>query len=239
MERGCNITESGKSEALWILSGCTVYMTKQDSQHIPQLPERERRVTTSGKSGQCSQMSRGHVTFEIEARLVRQQSKSNKTLILPCLPKPFHIQNGRSDDLSGCSKITHQRSPHSWRTPWPSKACSLSPSPEKGDEGERKEGRQKCGRVNYTLALKCDNYQVISILQGEHYYLSEKNINTNIHTAFWTESGIHKVKRKTESMNGTDSKYGTSKSTEVDSWCCQVELNGTQNLSIHIRCSVV
>lgn len=170
MERGCNITESGRSEALWILCGWAVNMTKHHSQHISQWPEGERRATTSAKSGQCSQMSRGHVTFEIEARLVRQQSKSNKTLILLCLPKPFHVQNGRSDDLSGRSKITHRRSPHSWRTPWPSKACSSSPSPEKGDEEERKEGRQKCGRVNYTLALRCDNYQVIGILRGQHYY---------------------------------------------------------------------
>lgn len=111
--------------------------------------ERGRR---SAISGQCSHMSIGHVTFEIEARLVRQQSKFNKTLILPCLPKTFLIQKGKSnsckDDLSGTallrrSEITHRRSPHSWHIPWPSKACSLSPSPDRGDEEERKEGRQE------------------------------------------------------------------------------------------------
>lgn len=34
-------------------------------------------------------------------------------------------------------------------------------------------------------------------------------MKTIIHMAFLTESGIHKVKRKTKSMNGTGSKYDT------------------------------
>lgn len=40
-------------------------------------------------------------------------------------------------------KITHQRSPHSWHTPWLSKACSLFPLPERGRGQRNREGTKE------------------------------------------------------------------------------------------------
>lgn len=87
-------------------------------------------------------------------RLVRLKSQFNKTLILPCLPKTLVMQHSRfnlcedgpgATAISRRKDITHRRSPRSWRTPWPSKACSLSPSPEKGDKMKGKGRRQERG----------------------------------------------------------------------------------------------
>lgn len=57
-------------------------------------------------------------------------------------------------------EITHQRFRHSWRTPWPSKACSLSPSPEmEAGKKERgaKGGEEKRERVNTLFFFSSNN----------------------------------------------------------------------------------
>lgn len=96
-------------------------------------------------------------------------------------------------------EITHQRSPRSLHTPWPSKACSLSPSPERGGR-VKGEGRRDDRDVEELIIYS--NLITSIISKGKKQY-------SIIHMAFWRESGIHKVKRKTKSMNGTGSKYGS------------------------------
>lgn len=45
-------------------------------------------------SDYCSRLSIGHVTFGIQASLLRQQCKFEKALIRPCLPKRFLVPYG-------------------------------------------------------------------------------------------------------------------------------------------------
>lgn len=86
--------------------------------------------------------SSNHVTFESEAgRTMQTHYNVDASLFVTGVHLSRSIrmtlvamfERQRSD----LEKITHRRFPRSWHTPWPSKACSSSPSPERG-RGERR-----------------------------------------------------------------------------------------------------
>lgn len=143
--------------------------------------------------GRCLRISINHVTFEIEVGLSVRATQTQQDFDTSLFDKNgtdatvqiffvcatdmrrmwmnwvgqcFQRYWGQPD--LALEKITHQRSPHSWHTPWLSKACSLSPSPERGrgrrDRGQ--EGEKRAGEWIHTenhFSLFSNNYQVIHV----------------------------------------------------------------------------
>lgn len=107
--------------------------------------------------------------------------------------------------------VTHQRSPRSWHTRWPGKACSWSPSPEEGrgsmgreegkEEWENKIRRETTFQKRQwldNLSMSCNSRQ---LTYGERVHRNERKHYTTCSRGSLrgptTQSGIHKVESKT------------------------------------------
>lgn len=120
----------------------TSFQTTKQSQYIQQLPEGNRRVI-SQKLHIRLLLSPVHRSCDLWDPGQFIDVNSKRLRYVPVYQKDSwchtaDLCNWRTEDEASITprlkgrEITHQRSPRSSRTPWPSKACSSSPSPERG-----------------------------------------------------------------------------------------------------------